>query len=98
MNVLIINYILYTPDGNGRIPKVKSIKDTMIYGMCHGFIEAGHSVTLAAGAEYKPEEGEIHEFDVRFFNSKSSKITPPNYFHTRLIYNNLSKQTKTITT
>ena len=33
MKVLILNPILFTADNN-VIPKVKSIKDTMIYNMC----------------------------------------------------------------
>ena len=43
--VLVINPILYTAESN-RIPKVDSIKDTMIYTLCLGFLEAGHEATL----------------------------------------------------
>ena len=35
--ILIINPILYTAETN-RIPKVSSIKDTMIYALCMGFV------------------------------------------------------------
>lgn len=47
MRILILNQILYTADNN-TIPVVSSIKDTMIYNMCLGFVDAGHTVTLAA--------------------------------------------------
>ena len=51
MNILILNPILFTAEHN-IIPKVKSIKDTMIYNMCLGFIQLGHNITLAAAEEY----------------------------------------------
>ena len=43
--ILVINPILYTAETN-RIPKVKSIRDTMIYTFCLGFLKLGHQVTL----------------------------------------------------
>ena len=49
--VLVINPILYTAETN-RIPRVDSIKDTMIYTMCLGFLRAGHEVTLIAAEDY----------------------------------------------
>ena len=49
MRILILNQILYTADNN-TIPVVSSIKDTMIYGMCLGFVNTGHTVTLAASS------------------------------------------------
>ena len=50
MNILVINPILYTCEG-WNIPRVKSIKDTMIYNMCRGFKSLGHKVTLCAAKE-----------------------------------------------
>ncbi|MCH5215906.1 MAG: glycosyltransferase family 4 protein [Muribaculaceae bacterium] len=76
MRILIINYILFTPD-KGIIPKVNSIKDTMIYGMCRGFIDLGHSVTLAAGEEYKPQTNETYDCEVLFFKSNFKKLFNP---------------------
>lgn len=76
MNILILNAILFTPD-NGIIPKVKSIKDTMIYNMCLGFKQLGHSITLAAAEEYRPTEEEKYEFDIIFFKSKFTRIFQP---------------------
>ena len=55
--ILIINPILYTSETN-RIPKVKSIKDTMIYTFCLGFLNLGHQVTLLAAQDYQPEQEE----------------------------------------
>ena len=55
MNILILNLILYTAD-NDLIPKVKSIKDTMIYNMCLGFKKIGVDVTLVAAKDYMPIE------------------------------------------
>ncbi|MDR0573203.1 MAG: hypothetical protein LBG96_04095 [Tannerella sp.] len=59
MNILVINPILYTAE-NLIIPEVKTIKETMIYGMCLGFMSNGHRVTLAASAEFKPVEEEAY--------------------------------------
>lgn len=75
-NVLIINPILYTSETN-RIPKVKSIKDTMIYTFCLGFLHLGHQVTLLAAADYRPEEEEVYDFPVIFMETKGHKIFQP---------------------
>ena len=74
MNILILNSILYTPDGEGNIPRVQTIKDTMIYGMCLGFLHLGHSVTLAALEDYKPIGKEYYEFPVLFFKSDYKNV------------------------
>lgn len=76
MKVLILNPILFTAD-NDRIPQVKSIKDTMIYGMGMGFVKLGHSVTLAAAKEYMPIEKEDYDFEVKFFPSAFTHICKP---------------------
>ena len=54
MNVLIINPILFTAD-NDIIPKVKSIKDSMIYNFALGFKQNGHQVTLYAAEDYNQQ-------------------------------------------
>lgn len=74
MNILILNSILYTPDGEGNIPRVQTIKDTMIYGMCLGFLHLGHNVTLAALEDYKPIGKEYYEFPVLFFKSDYKNV------------------------
>lgn len=76
MKILILNLILYTADHN-RIPKVTSIKDTMIYNMCVGFKQSGHQVTLIAAQEYKPAGEESYDFDIIFVKSAFTKIFPP---------------------
>lgn len=73
MNILIINSILYTSE-NKRIPKVKSIKDCMIYNFALGFIKLGHNVCLIASEDYKPTEKESYEFDILFFKSNLKSI------------------------
>ena len=76
MKILILNTILYTANNN-IIPKVNSIKDTMIYGMCLGFRQLGHEVTLAAAADYQPTQQEAYDFEVRWFKTSCHKICPP---------------------
>lgn len=76
MKVLILNFILYTADNN-IIPKVKSIKDTMIYNMCLGFKQLGHDVTLGAAEDFRPTEKESYDFDVVFFKTDYKRIFPP---------------------
>jgi 1,2-diacylglycerol 3-alpha-glucosyltransferase len=75
MNILILNPILYTGDEN-KIPRVNTIKDTMIYGMCLGFISLGHSVTLIAAEEYKPIKEESYDFEILFFKTQFKRILP----------------------
>lgn len=79
MNILILTSVLFTSH-NGIIPKVKSIKDTMIYNMCLGFVELGHNVTLIAAKEYMPCNVEKYDFNILFFKSKYIKIFPPAIF------------------
>jgi 1,2-diacylglycerol 3-alpha-glucosyltransferase len=67
MNILVLNTIFYTADRK-KIPEVKSIKDTMIYGMCLGFVLNGHRVTLAGAEDYKPVVEEKYDFEVLFSN------------------------------
>lgn len=77
--VLIINPILYTAETN-QIPKVASIKDTMIYTLCLGFVESGHEVTLLAAQDYKPVEEEEYDFPVIFMKTIWHKIFMPRCF------------------
>lgn len=74
MNILILNPILYSGNGN-NLPKVESIKDTMIYGMCLGFKALGHSVTLVAMEEYRPTKKETYDFEVLFFRNNLLNIS-----------------------
>lgn len=76
MKILVINPILFTAD-NGVIPKVRSIKDTMIHSLCQGFCNIGHEVTLASVVDYMPCETEHYDFTVRFFASDWHKCCPP---------------------
>ena len=77
MNVLVVNPILFTAE-NYRIPENKTIKGTMIYNMCLGFIANGNQVTLAVAADYKPiaEENE-YDFEVLFFESVIRRLFLP---------------------
>ncbi len=76
MRILVLNAILFTAEKD-VIPRVKSIKDTMIYNMCLGFNKLGHEVTLVAAEDYRPEEREQYAFDVLFFKSKWKKVCKP---------------------
>ncbi len=76
MKVLILNSILYTPE-KGKIPAVKSIKDTMIYAMCLGFAQQGHEVTLLAAADYRPTEEETYDFEIVFMRSTLPRVFRP---------------------
>lgn len=67
MKVLVLNSILFTAE-KGVIPTINSIKDTMIYGMCQGFLKSGHEPVLAVAADYRPIEPETYDFTVLFFD------------------------------
>lgn len=74
--ILIINPILYTSETN-RIPKVRSIKDTMIYTFCLGFLNLGHQVTLLAAQDYRPETEENYDFPVLFMRTAGHRLFQP---------------------
>ncbi|MDE7341108.1 MAG: glycosyltransferase family 4 protein [Lachnospiraceae bacterium] len=78
-HVLIINPILYTAETN-RIPKVSSIKDTMIYTLCLGFLKQGHLVTLIAAQDYRPEADEDYDFPILFMRTAGHKVFQPRCF------------------
>ena len=77
MKILVINPILFTSEKN-VIPEIRTIKETMIYGMCQGFMANGHQVTLAAAADFRPITAEAdYAFDVLFFKSVLKRVFLP---------------------
>lgn len=76
MRILIINPILYTSETE-KIPIVDSIKDTMIYSMCLGFIKNGHEPILIAASDYKPQSEEDYPFEVVWLDSVWKNICKP---------------------
>lgn len=76
MNVLIINPILATPTAEG-LQRPVSIKNTMIYGMARGFLQAGHTPTLIAAEDYRPVNEEEYEFEVLFMPTSLQKVFKP---------------------
>lgn len=91
MKVLILNSILYTSETD-VIPHVRSIKDTMIYGVCLGFLHLGHNVTLATLEDYRPIGEEQYEFPVIFFKSNFKKVCKPSVFPYSLDMNRYLKE------
>lgn len=77
MNILIVNPILATPKGDGSLPKLATIKDTMIYGMCLGFLKSGHQPTLIAAADFRPSADEDYDFPVHFLPTSLRSIFKP---------------------
>ncbi len=77
--ILIINPILYTSETN-RIPRVQSIKDTMIYTLCLGFLKKGQQVTLIAARDYRPEKEEAYDFPVVFMDTVMHRVFQPRCF------------------
>lgn len=76
MRILIINPILYTSETD-RIPKVESIKDTMIYALCMGFVKNGDEPVLIAADEYKPTKKEEYPFLILWFSCRFTTICKP---------------------
>lgn len=74
--IAVINPILYTSETN-QIPKVHSIKDTMIYTLCLGFLHLGHSVTLIAAEDYRPSDEETYDFPVVWMQTACRKVFLP---------------------
>jgi len=77
MKLLIVNPILFTFE-KYAIPEIRTIKETMIYSFCLGFIANGHQVTLAAATDYKPVPEETdYDFEVLFFKSTLRRLFRP---------------------
>lgn len=76
MKIMVINPILFTPE-KGVIPRVKTIKETMIYDLCMAYHRAGHTVTLVAARDYAPEQEEKHEFEVVFLETRGVRLFKP---------------------
>lgn len=77
MKILVVNPIIYTSE-SAQIKKVSSIKDTMIYDLCLAFEGLGHSVTLAACEDYKPDANENYPFNVIWLKARLKSIFKPN--------------------
>ena len=76
MRIIVINPILFTPE-KGVIPRVKTIKDTMIYDLCLAYYRAGHTVTLVAARDYAPEQREKYEFEIIFLETRWPRLFKP---------------------
>lgn len=76
MKVLILNAILYTAETD-VIPKVESIKDTMIYGLCMGFLKNGDEPVLIAADQYKPLSKEEYPFQIVWLPCGLVKLCKP---------------------
>lgn len=74
--VLVINPILYTSETN-NIPRVRSVKDTMIYALCRGFLQEGHQVTLIAAEDYRPTAKEQYDFPILWMKTVCHSIFQP---------------------
>lgn len=76
VKVLIMNPILYTSETDS-IPKVESIKDTMIYALCMGFLKNGDEPVLVAADCYKPVTEEQYPFEIKWFPCLLPNICKP---------------------
>ncbi len=76
MKIIVVNPILFTPE-KGIIPRVGTIKETMIYDLCMAYHRAGHEVTLVAATDYAPVEKESYDFEVVFLDSICRRIFQP---------------------
>lgn len=79
MKIIVINPILFTHE-KGVIPRVQTIKETMIYDLCMAYRRAGHEVTLVAAADYAPEREEEYEIEVVFLKSICHRVFQPSVF------------------
>ncbi len=77
MKILIVSPILISSEGC-IIPEITTIKETMMYTMCMGFVENGHQVTLATAYEYQPVSEETgYVCEVLFFKSNLPRVFRP---------------------
>lgn len=77
MKVLVVSPVLVSAE-DGIIPEIRTIKETMIYNLCLGFVANGHQVTMAAAAEYQPvREEDGYDCEVVFFKSVLTRVFLP---------------------
>ena len=77
MKVLVVSPVLVSAE-HYVIPEIRTIKETMIYNLCLGFVANGHQVTLAAAAEFKPlQEEHGYACEVIFFKSALTGLFHP---------------------
>ena len=76
MNILLINLIMTTAE-KGVITRRASIGDTMICNFARGFVAGGHTVTIAAAAEFQPTTDEDYGFKVVYFKSRFPGLFKP---------------------
>uniref|UniRef100_UPI0040572DA6 glycosyltransferase n=1 Tax=Alistipes sp. TaxID=1872444 RepID=UPI0040572DA6 len=75
MNITIINPLLYTPPIKGEaVPRVATIKHTMIYYFAMAFVKLGHKVTIIASEEYRPTESETYDCNIVFLKNIAKQI------------------------
>ncbi len=79
MKILILNPILYTAETD-RIPRVSSIKDTMIYSLCIGFVKNGDEPTLIAAENYRPDQEEEYPFRIIWMSCSLPAVWKPRCF------------------
>ena len=76
MKVLIVNPIMYTNETD-NLKKVRTLKDTLMYNVCLGFLANGVEPTLIASADFKPIIDETYPFNILFFKTRFRKICYP---------------------
>lgn len=76
MKVLIVNPIMYTNETD-TIKKVESLKDTLMYNVCIGFLENNIYPTLIVSDNFRPICDEQYPFQIIFFKTKLKKIFYP---------------------
>lgn len=76
MKVLIVNPIMYSNETD-NIKKVRSLKDTLMYNVCIGFLENNIYPTLIVSEDFKPTCNEKYPFQIIFFKTKLKKIFYP---------------------
>lgn len=78
MNVLIVNPIMYTCESN-NIRKVESLKDTLMYNVCMGFLKNGDKPTLIVAKDFMPLNKEEYPFEIVFMETEMKKIFLPRF-------------------
>ncbi len=64
MNILIVNPIMYSCENKRTVPKVKSVKDTLLCNLCNEFSKQRYQVTLYTNNIYKPLYNEEYPYKV----------------------------------
>ena len=80
MKILIVNPIMYSCENKRTVPKVESVKDTLLCNLCNAFYKKKHEVVLYTTDIYKPLKEEKYGYTIIWDKPISTQLFLPACF------------------